>query len=255
MFPRLVLTFLATLVILCTAIERYNQSFDMATARRNQSFRFLMFHRDTSYKPPPLIYSFSALTNTRALVSRRSRTSFASLETIKLFMILLLHLVHTYNYLATVGVFTLKNIFTSYPVNGYRSDLYSLFRMTLPYDVIIGIGGFTLGHNLVHASTAQTDLTKKRFNYLVYCSKLMVKYALTYAGSVLFLLVLPLTTSGPLWDSGMQWLNGCLDWRVVASGVLAVSNFNEQLGLGGIGKAVLPVVSSMERGSFRGNRK
>ena len=225
-----------------------------------------MFQRDVVHKPNLFLYSFSAVNNTRSLFrTSNSRTNhFAALDTIKFMFVVYIHLYHYYNYLATVGLVTLKRIFTTYPVTGFRDDRYTWFRLTLPFDAILVISGLIVAFSMqrklklcrsnesqVNQSQSQShgeegnsnNNKNKKFNYLNYALKLWIKFAITYGGSILFIYVLPTITTGPIWDHGMTWLNGCLNLKTVLLGFLFISNYNVQLGASINSPGVLPYVS------------
>ncbi|KAJ6224273.1 hypothetical protein RDWZM_002818 [Blomia tropicalis] len=229
-----ILTLLTTFVIFCTVVEWYNQSFDKRTAKDNHKLGALMFQRDVAFKPNPFLYSFSAITNTRAVL--RKHTSFAALDTIKFMMVIYIHLYNYYNNLSTVGLVTLKRIFTTYPATGMRDDRYTWFRLTLPFDAIFIISGMVIAFSMQR----KLKMASSNFNYFSYSAKLWIKFAVTYAGSIMFLWVLPTVTTGPVWDYGMNWLNGCFDLKTVLLGFLFVSNYNTQLGTNVDNPSVLP---------------
>lgn len=231
-----VLAILTTFVIFCTVVEWYNDSFDRRTAKDNQKLGSLMFQRDVAYKPNPYIYSFSMVTNTRALMKKGNH--FAALDTIKFGLVVYIHLYNYYNYLSTVGLVTLKRIFSTYPITGFRDDRYTWFRLTLPFDAIFIISGMIIAFSMQRKLSSPTS----KFNYASYALKLWLKFAVTYAGSILFIFILPTTATGPIWDYGMAWLNGCRDWKTVLSGFFFLSNYNLQLGLAK-SPSVLPYVS------------
>jgi len=221
-------------------VEWYNDSFDKRTAKDNQKLGALMFQRDIAYKPNPYLYSFSAITNTRALLKKQHH--FAALDTIKFVLVLYIHLYHYYNYLSTVGLVTLKRIFTTYPVSGMRDDRYTWFRLTLPFDAIFIISGMIIAFSMQRKLKASSS-TGSKFNYFAYCFKLWIKFAFTYAGSILFIYIMPTITTGPIWEYGMQTLSGCLNWRSVLTGFLFVSNYNVQFEIERKSSSVLPYVS------------
>lgn len=231
-----ILAILVTFVIFCTVVEWYNDSFDRRTAKDNQKLGSLMFQRDVAYKPNPYIYSFSMVTNTRALLKRGNH--FAALDTIKFVLVVYIHLYNYYNYLSSVGLVTLKRIFSTYPVTSFRDDRYTWFRLTLPFDAIFVISGMIIAFSMQRKLSSPTS----KFNYASYALKLWLKFAVTYAGSILFIFVLPATATGPIWEYGMHWLNGCRDWQTVLSGFFFLSNYNLQLGLTR-SQSVLPYVS------------
>ncbi len=70
--------------------------------------------------------SFSLITNTRSLFEKNTR--FASLDTIKLLLIINVFIVHQYLFTSLIGLNTLKNIYKSVPIKLLNENKYFFVR-------------------------------------------------------------------------------------------------------------------------------
>jgi hypothetical protein len=70
--------------------------------------------------------SFSLITNTRSLFEKNTR--FASLDTIRLLLIINVFIVHQYLFTSVVGLNTLKNIYKSVPIKLLNENKYFFVR-------------------------------------------------------------------------------------------------------------------------------
>jgi hypothetical protein len=79
--------------------------------------------------------SFSLITNTRSLFEKNTR--FASLDTIKLLLIINVFIVHQYLFTSLIGLNTLKNIYKSVPIKLLNENKYFFVRSPQIVDAII----------------------------------------------------------------------------------------------------------------------
>ncbi|XP_046909814.2 uncharacterized protein LOC124491224 isoform X3 [Dermatophagoides farinae] len=229
------ITALVAFVILCTIIEFYNINYDRTTAKNNLKLGNVMFQHDLIMKPNLFLYSFSMITNSRSLL-KHSR--FSSLDSMKFLFMIYIHLYNYFNLQSTIGFVSLKRIFTTYPALAMRSDRYTWFRTTLPFEPIFIISGLVVGFN-IHQKL-KGSFTKN--NYLLYVARLWAQFAATYIGSVFFIYLLPVMNRAPVWENGMSWLDGCLNPQIVLNGLLFISNYNVQMGsMGGRHSPILPM--------------
>lgn len=73
-----------------------------------------------------LMVSFSLITNTRSLFEKNTR--FASLDTIRLLLIINVFIVHQYLFTTVIGLNTLKNIYKSVPMKLFNENKYFFVR-------------------------------------------------------------------------------------------------------------------------------
>ncbi len=79
--------------------------------------------------------SFSLITNTRSLFEKNTR--FASLDTIRLLLIINVFIVHQYLFTSVIGLNTLKDIFKSVPTKLLNENKYFFVRSPQIVDAII----------------------------------------------------------------------------------------------------------------------
>ncbi len=79
--------------------------------------------------------SFSLITNTRSLFEKNTR--FASLDTIRLLLIINVFIVHQYLLPSVIGLNTLKNIYKSVPIKLLNENKYFFVRNPQIVDAFI----------------------------------------------------------------------------------------------------------------------
>jgi hypothetical protein len=70
--------------------------------------------------------SFSLITNTHSLFKKNTR--FASLDTIRLLLIINVFIVHLYLFTSVIGLNTLKNFYKSVPIKLFNENKYFFVR-------------------------------------------------------------------------------------------------------------------------------
>ncbi|CAG2111202.1 unnamed protein product [Medioppia subpectinata] len=194
-----ILVTLTIIVITSTGIEIYNIIYEKSITEDNRNLGETKFAEEEPFKVNPYYYTFSLVTNSRKLFEQSNR--FTSLDTIKMFVILHIYVFHLYNTLATIGIVTLKRPFATYPSQVLELDRYTTLRNTLTFDVLFIMSRY-------------------------------MRFAVPMLGSMIFINVLPLMGSGPIWDEGTQWVTtGCQNPLVVLFGMLFISNYNDQFAL------------------------
>ncbi len=84
-----------------------------------------------------LLLSFSLIRNTRKLFETNKR--FEALDTIRLFLIINVHIAHIYAFTTTLGIVTLKKIYSEILPKIYTDNRYIFARNTLIIDALFTI--------------------------------------------------------------------------------------------------------------------
>ncbi|XP_054161210.1 nose resistant to fluoxetine protein 6-like [Oppia nitens] len=250
------LVVLTILTITSTGIEIYNIVYERSLSDDSQTLGSdTKFVEEDPLVISPYYYTFSLVTNTRELLAYPSSSSssyssssgngshrnktintpnnnrFVSLDTIRLFVIMHIYVFHLYNTMATIGIVTLKRAYATYPYRVLELDRYTTLRNTLFFDILFIMSGFMLSNSLLSKLERNGGNTRV-FNYFKYILTRYLRFAVPLLGSIIFLFVLPLMGSGPIWDEGVQWVTrGCENWQVVLFGFLFIGNYNDQLGI------------------------
>ena len=87
-----------------------------------------------SSKMLTFLLSFSLLKNMRKLLAKNER--FGALDTIRLLMILHIHLGHIYQYASSIGLPALKRIFSDVMHKAFEDNSMVFARIPLPVDVL-----------------------------------------------------------------------------------------------------------------------
>jgi len=188
--------------------------------------------------------SFSLITNTRSLFEKNTR--FASLDTIRLLLIINVFIVHQYLFTSVIGLNTLKDIFKSVPTKLLNENKYFFVRSPQIVDAIITmrykknfyckkwiqlkisvIFYFLSGLLTSYIMIGKLNKTNGKFNYLTFLVQRWIRFSVPLLGSFLFIYLLPLFTGGPIIDEGLEWaIPVCKDPYILAKSFLYISNFN-----------------------------
>lgn len=122
------------MTITSTGIEIYNIIYEKSIAEDNNNLGDKQLVEEEPFKVNPYYYTFSLVTNSRELFATNKR--FASLDTIRLFVILHIYVFDLYNTMATIGIVTLKRTYATYPSRVLELDRYTTLRNTLFFDIL-----------------------------------------------------------------------------------------------------------------------
>jgi peptidoglycan/LPS O-acetylase OafA/YrhL len=200
-----------------------------------------------------LLLSFSIIRNTRSLFASNKR--FEALDTIRLFLIISVHIAHIYLFTATYGLVTLKKAILNTPkiffdnryvfVRNTPTIMDSFF--TIRFESIIFFElknikkyfNFQNFHKLIHfiffsgfitsyELLRKLDKTKGDFNYLHFIFHRWIKFSVPLLGSILFFYLFPLFGDGPVWEIGLKRVTlGCQNPKVLLKKFLYIDNFND----------------------------
>ena len=106
-----------------------------------------------------ILLSFSLLKNLTKLFQKNDK--FATLDTIRLLMILHVHLEHFYQYGVTYGLSAVRQQYSDFFRKTYEDNSMVFTRTPLPVDVLFTLSGFLLSYCLLR----RLDRTNGRFNY------------------------------------------------------------------------------------------
>ncbi len=120
---RLILTILIILVILSTLLELFKD-------RLIKIGLFSLKLWDESH----LMFSFSLIKNPRSLFA--PNTKFAALDTLRLILIIHVHVTHFYNYASTIGAINLKKLLTEVFQKMFNDNRYVFGRNPLMIDAL-----------------------------------------------------------------------------------------------------------------------
>ncbi len=242
-----VLTILTILVILSTSLEilknqnklQILEKFSLQTKGYNE-----------------LLLSFSLIRNTRSLFTTNKR--FEALDTIRLFLIINVHIAHIYGFTASIGLVTLKKTITEITPKILNDNRYVFARNSIIVDALFTIrfesikfskieknfidfwifktckhfhkliqfffsSGFIMSYGLLR----KLDETRGGFNYLRFLFYRWIKFSVPLLGSILFFYLFPLFGDGPVWNFGLKWVTpGCENATVLLRKFLFIDNFD-----------------------------
>lgn len=168
-----------------------------------------------------LVYIFSAFSNTRQLFAP-SATRIAALDTLRLTIVILIGLCTAfYNTPLSSG---LRKLSQSAPYELLSDSKYFFIRApSLLNDGLLVIAGALF----VRSIFRHLNLPHDKFSYLLYLLRRWLRLTAPLFGSILFLLIMPMTGFGPLWDRvGDILLPACQSPGSLASSLLHYSNWN-----------------------------
>ena len=186
---------------------------------------YLNRRADKLYDEPTsssLLLSFSLFKNLTKLFQRNDK--FASLDTIRLLMILHIHLGHFYQFGATFALSAVRQQFSDVFSKVFEDNAMVFVRTPLAVDVLFTLSGFLLSYCLLR----RLDRTNGRLNFPMFIFQRWIRFSVMILGSIPFLYLLPLTGDGPIWKI---WANkviiGCYDSTNIIKSLLFISNFEE----------------------------
>jgi hypothetical protein len=200
-----------------------------------------------------LLLSFSLLRNTRSLFTTNNR--FEALDTIRLFLVINVHIGHNYTFTTKKGLVTLKKII-SFTSKLLYDNRYVFIRntptimdsfFTMRFESIIFLksqknlqkylnfqnfhkliqfvffSGFITSYELLR----KLNKTNGSFNYFQFLFHRWIKFSVPLLGSILFFYLFPLFGDGPVWDFGVKRITpGCQNPIVLLKNFLYINNFN-----------------------------
>ena len=175
----------------------------------------------TSKAANTLVYIFSAVSNTRQLFSP-STSRIAILDTLRLGIIVLIGLTNAFY--QTPLSSGLRKMSTSVPYELLSESKYFFIRApSLLNDGILVIAGALFVQSVFRHLNSPHD----NFSYMLYFLRRWFRLTAPLFGSILFLLVLPLTGFGPLWGRLIDiLLPACHSPSSLASSLFYYSNWN-----------------------------
>ena len=181
-------------------------------------------------KKEKLLYSFSIIRNTETLFSN-SNEKWHSLDTIRLLLIVYVFIAHMYIAATTLGLITMKTLFTKVIPRMFRDQRYWFARNPLMIDalysirfdsnifksfasilnIILNFSGFLISYGLLR----KLDKSRGRFNYIQFVFQQWLRFTILAFGSLLFIYVLRFTGEGPVWHYAIDYNSGCKDpWNL-----------------------------------------
>lgn len=171
-----------------------------------------------------LLLSFSAISNTGRLFYPKSNR-FAVVDTLRLGIIVLNGL--TSAFFNTPLSSGLRRLAQSAPYELLADPKYFFIRApTLLNDGLLIIGGSLFAQS-IFALLGNADACPDHFSYILYLLRRWFRLSAPLFGSILFLLLLPMTGYGPLWDRLVDvLLPPCQSTSSLTSSLLYYSNWN-----------------------------
>ena len=130
-----------------------------------------------------ILISFSLLKNLTKLFQKNDK--FAALDTIRLLMILHVHLEHFFQMTATFGLSAVRQQFSDVFSKVFEDNAMVFARSPLPVDVLFTLSGFLLSYCLLR----RLDRTNGRFNYPMFIFQRWIRFSVLYLGSIPFFLL------------------------------------------------------------------
>lgn len=191
-----------------------------------------------------LFTAFSIIRNTQSLCAKNTR--FSSLDTIRLLLIINVHISHIYQFTTSYGLLTLKKIFSEVMHKIYEDNRYVFARTPLMVDALFTLrfkiknfcifiiknkiyficSGFLLSYTLLR----KLDRSRGRFNYIEFLFKRWIRFLVLVFGSILFFYLFPLFGDGPIWEEGIKLATtGCKDTTTLIKQFFFVNNYRHVL--------------------------
>ncbi|XP_054155916.1 nose resistant to fluoxetine protein 6-like [Oppia nitens] len=223
----LILGLLAILAISSTC-------YDYITTVSNQNYQSTN-HQTVHRCSDEWLTSFSLIKNTRSLYSvdgssssnttNNNSSKYASLDTIRLLLILAVHMAHAFQYTTSLGIIALKKLYSRVFPAIFEDKEYMFSRNYLVIDSLITLSGFLLSYSVY----SKLQKNNGRLNYLTFILKRWLRFATLMFGSVLFIYLFPLTGSGPIWHIGVGWVTtGCQNSQNLWKMLFFVHNFRDE---------------------------
>lgn len=232
-YYRIIIGFLTILVIISTGLEIYQKRIK---PKNSENFE------TKSTKTNNLLLSFSILRNTRSLFEPNTR--FAALDTIRLLLIINVHIAHYYSFTTLLGVMSLRKIYSEIVPRIFSYKRYILIRTPLMVEALFTLrfvlvrihrierinffpkfSGFLLSYGLLE----KLEKNSGRFNFVSLLFQRWLTFLIPMFGSILFYYLLPLFGEGPIWDIGVNWiLPACRNTSALLQNLFFINNFSEQ---------------------------
>lgn len=173
--------------------------------------------------PPPnnLLLIFSAISNTARLVAP-SPHRLAPFDTLRLVIIVLIGLTNTFFFTTlTPG---LKRMSQSAPYEMLSERKYFFVRApTLLNDGLLVVGGALFVRSIFQHLNSPHDV----FSYILYLLRRWLRLTAPLFGSIMFIYLLPVFGSGPLWDRLTEIMQpACQQPSSLSASLLYYSNWN-----------------------------
>lgn len=214
---RIFLALLGTLVLFSTVFEIYNRFLFCKQLTLDSADS----DSDTSQTVAYLVTIFSAYFNTHRLLNP-SQPRFAVIDTLRLVLIIMIGLCNAfYNPPLT---YALRKMSQSVPYELLSNSRYFFIRApTLLNDSLLVICGALFLRSVFR----QLDTLNDVFSYALFLLRRWIRLTGPLFGSILFLYLLPMSGSGPLWDRLSNILMpACTSTSSLTSSLLYYSNFN-----------------------------